>query len=251
MLYEGFKSKVICGQNLTEEFDIKTGVKQGCILSPFLFCLDYEENRHRRQKRDHIWTFTESLGDLDFADDISLLAHSHRDIQSKTEKLVRNAAKVGLHVNKDKTKTMRNNCQTVDPVKLGEQDIEDVTEFTYLGAKVTKDGNTEAEIKTRINKARGAFAALKNIWKTKMISRKTKIRIFKSNVLSVLLYAAESWKVTKGICHMLEVFQNKCLRRILHIFWPNKITNAELHDRTGMLPISLEVKKEDGGGLAT
>ena len=180
--------------------------------------LDYEENRHRRQKRDHIWTFTESLGDLDFADDISLLAHRHRDIQSKTEKLVRNAAKVGLHVNKDKTKTMRNNCQTAHPVKLGEQDIEDVTEFTYLGAKVTKDGNTEAEIKTTINKARGAFAALKNIWKTKMISKKTKKRIFKSNILSVLLYAAESWKVTKGICHMLEVFQNKCLRRIFTSF---------------------------------
>ena len=53
---------------------------------------------------------------------------------------------------------------------------------------MTKDGNTEAEIKTRINKARGAFAALKNIWKMKMISKKTKIRIFKSNVLSVLLY---------------------------------------------------------------
>ena len=138
---------------------------------------------------------------------------------------------------------MRNNCQTADPVKLGEQDIEDVTAFTYLGAKVTNDGNTEVEIKTRINKARGAFAALKNIWKTKMISKKTKILIFKSNVLNVILYAAESWKLTKGICHMLEVFQNKCLRRILHILWPNKITNAELHDRTGMLPISLEVKK--------
>ena len=74
---------------------------------------------------------------------------------------------------------------------------------------MTKDGNTEAEIKTRIDKARGAFAALKNIWKTKMISKKTKIRIFKSNVLTVLLYAAECWKVIKGICHMLEVFQNK------------------------------------------
>ena len=35
---------------------------------------------------------------------------------------------------------------------------------------------------------------------------------------------------------MLEVFQNKCLRRILHIFWPNKITNAELHERTVVLP---------------
>ena len=221
LLYEGFKSKVICGQNITEAFYIKTGVKQGCILSPFLFCLSIYWIMKRTDisvKRGVIWTFTESLGDLYFADDISLLAHSNRDIQSKTEKLVRNAAKVGLHVNKNKSKTMRNNCQTADPVKLGEQDIEDVTEFTYLEAKVTKDGNTEGEIKTRINKARGAFAALKNIWKTKMISKKTKIPIFKSNVLSVLLYAAESWKVTKGICHLLEVFQNKCLRRILHIF---------------------------------
>ena len=79
--------------------------------------------------------------------------------------------------------------------------------------------------------------------KCKLFCKKTKIRIFKSNVLSVLLYVAESWKVTKGICHMREVFQNNCLRRILHIFWPNKITNAELHERTGMLPISLEEKK--------
>ena len=188
-MYEGFKSELICGQHLREEFDIKTGVKQG-ILSPFLFCLAIDWI----MKRTHIgvksgiiilWTFTESLGDLDFADDISLFTHSHIDIQSKTEKLVRNAAKVGLHVNKDKTKTTRNNCQTEDPVKLGEQDIEDVvTKFTYLGAKVTKDGNTEAEIKTRINKTRGAFASLKNIWKTEIISKK---RIFKSSVLIVLL----------------------------------------------------------------
>ena len=140
MLYEGFKSKVICGQNLTEEFDIKT-VKQWCILSPFLVCLTMDWPMKRTDigvKSGFIWTFTESLGDLHFADDISLIAHSHRDIQSKTEKLVRNAAKVGLPFNKDKTKTMRNNCQTADPVKLGEQDTEDVTEFTYLGAKVTK-----------------------------------------------------------------------------------------------------------------
>ena len=123
-------------------FDIKTGVKQGCISSPFLFCLTIDWIMKRTDigvKCGIIWTFTESLGYLDFADDISLLAYSHTDIQSKTEKLVRNAAKVGLHVN----------CQTADPVRLGEQYIEDVVVFTYLGAKVTKDGNTEAENKAR------------------------------------------------------------------------------------------------------
>ena len=50
----------------------------------------------------------------------------------------------------------------------------------------------------------GELAALKNIWKTKMISKKTKICIFRNNV-----YATESWKVTKGICHMIEVFQHQ------------------------------------------
>ncbi len=55
---------------------------------------------------------------------------------------------------------MRNNCRTADTVRLGKQDIEYVTEFIYLGAKVTNDGNTEVEIKTRINKAREALAAL-------------------------------------------------------------------------------------------
>ena len=102
MLYEGFKSKVICGQHLTEEFDIKTGVKQWCILSPFVFCLTID------------WIMKSTY----------IGVKSHRDAQSIPEKLVRNAAKVGLHVNKDKTKTIRNNCQTADSVKLGEQNIE-------------------------------------------------------------------------------------------------------------------------------
>ena len=72
-MYEGFKKKVICGQHLTEEFDIKTGVKQRCILSLFLFCLAIDRIMKRTVigiKSRIIWTFIESLGDLDFADDI-------------------------------------------------------------------------------------------------------------------------------------------------------------------------------------
>ena len=87
-----------------------------------------------------------------------------------------------------------------------------------------------------------ALEVFSGLWVYK-ISNRTKIRLFKSNILSVLLYAAESWKVTKSICQMLEVFQNKCLRKILRIYWPNKISNTDLHERTGIQPISLEVKR--------
>ena len=108
---------------------------------------------------------------------------------------------------------------------------------------MTKDGNSEYEVKARISKARGAFAALRNIWKTNKISNRTKKILFKSTVLSVLLYSAESWKVTKGICQMLEVCKNKCLSRILRIYWPSKISNKGLHERTGIQPISVKVKR--------
>ena len=64
-----------------------------------------------------------------------------------------------------------------------------------------------------------------------------------SYFLSVLLYGAESWKVTKSVCQKLEVFQNKCLRRILGIYWPNKISNYELRRKTCVRPVSLEVKQ--------
>ena len=67
--------------------------------------------------------------------------------------------------------------------------------------------------------------------------------IFKSNVLSVLLYGAESWKVTKNVCQELESFQNKCIRSILRIYWPNKISNYELRRKTCVRPVPLEVKQ--------
>ena len=138
---------------------------------------------------------------------------------------------------------MRMNNRSSEPVKLNGESVEEVTEFVYLGTKMTHDGDTTTEIYSRISRARQTFAILKNTWKSKNISTKTKVRIFKSNVLSTLLYGSESWKVTKTINQKLDAFQNRCLRRILNVFWPNIITNEVLHRATSTKPISLEIKK--------
>ena len=61
-----------------------------------------------------------------------------------------------------------------------------------------------------------------------------KIKIFRSNVLSILLYGAECWKTTVAIQQKVEVFQTKCLQHILKIYWPNTISNEKLRNRTGM-----------------
>ena len=122
--------------------------------------------------------------------------------------------------------------------------IEAVEEFTYLGSKMTADGSYEREIRARLSKAGQAYATLRNIWKSGKLKQKMKIFLFKSKVLSILLYGSESWKMTNIINHRLEVFQNRCLHKILKIFRPNTISNAELHRRTSTQPITLEIKKK-------
>nr|KAG5704191.1 hypothetical protein BaRGS_009721 [Batillaria attramentaria] len=152
------------------------------------------------------------------------------------------AGQIGLKISSKKTKHMRMNNRNNAAITVNGEALEEVEYFTYLGSKMTTDGDSEKEVRERISKASQAFASLKTVWRTRKISTKTKLRLFKSNVLSTLLYGAESWKMTKGISHKLEVFQNRCLRRILSIFWPNTISNSELHERTNTKPITLEVR---------
>ena len=75
------------------------------------------------------------------------------------------------------------------------------------------------------------------------VSIRTKLRIFRSNVNSMLLYGSETWKVEKTTTSKLQVFVNRCLRRILNIHWPEVISNEELWRRTEETEISIQIKR--------
>ena len=170
-------------------------------------------------KRNGIqWTLWRQLDDLDFADDLALLSHTHQQMQDKTSTLEANASKVGLRINKDKTKVMKVNTKKDDRIKLTSGDIEEVRSFTYLGSLVDETGGAQQDIKTRTAKARTAFSLLNKVWRSREIATKTKLRIFNSNVKSVLMYGAETWRTTKVTDRQIQSFMNRCLRRILKIW---------------------------------
>ena len=201
-LYKNFECRVIHNNELTEPFKVDTGVKLGCILSPILFSLaiDWVMRCSTQGKCQGIqWTLTSQLEDLDYADDIGLLSHRNQDAQLKTESLTQTASTIGLKVNEKKTKVLRKNAITNNPVTVSGRPIEDVQGFVYLGSKVTTDGDCDVEVTTRISKANQAFAMLKPIWRSTGFSIHTKIRIFKSNILSILLYGSECWKSITSI----------------------------------------------------
>ena len=244
--YEGMACQVVHGGKLTRRFNVKTGVRQGCLLSPFLFLLaiDYIMKKTTDGTRNGIqWTVWTQLDDLDFADDLALLSHSHQQMQDKTSRLESTSSQVGLDIHPQKTQVLKVNTTCTEPVKLKMNNLEEVETFTYLGSVIDQQGGTDADVKTRIGKARAAFVTLKNVWKSHQMTTSTKIRLFNSNVKSVLLYGSETWRTTKTTIQKIQAFINTCLRKILRIHWPETISNADLWQRTKQLPAEDEIKR--------
>jgi len=111
---------------------------------------------------------------------------------------------------------------------LSEEEIDEVEDFACIGSNISKDSGSDRDIQLKISKARSAFITLSPVWKSKTISRQTKLRIFNTNVKSVILYGSETWRVTKATSNKLQPFVNKCLRSILGIHWPQGIRNEGL-----------------------
>ena len=230
----------------SEWFQVKTGVRQGCVISPVLFLvvIDWVMRKATKdQPRGLVWGLTKKMEDCDFADDIALLAHTQRDIQDKTDKVDKTARSVGLKIHPNKTKIMKAKNRSNRKIEIRGQELEEVEHFKYLGSYISADSDIEKEISSRIGQAASAFNKLQRIWKSTILSNSTKIKIYKSNVRSVLLYASETWRTNQKIESRLRGFEGRCLRRILRIHWEQRITNEEISRRTRVNSIIMEIKK--------
>jgi len=110
------------------------------------------------------WTLTERLGDIDFADDLTILAQRAQDMQESLRLLVKYAGQVGLKINVTKTKLMRMNTDTPCNLTVEGVTIQETVNFCYLGSYITTDGGADTDVQSRIQKARQAFISLNNIW---------------------------------------------------------------------------------------
>lgn len=244
LLYENFTCQVIHGGTVTDPFPVTTGVRQGCLLSPLLFIvvLDWVSKTAYDNPRGIRWSLTSFIEDLEFADDICTLSHRLQDSQLQVNNIESTAKRTGLYINPTKTKSMRINTNQNEHIKINNTNIEDVDNFTYLGSIVSTTGGTDEDIAARKRKAQQAFQMLWPVWRSRALKTATKIKIFNSNVKSVLLYGSETWRETVASISTLQTFVNRCLRNILGIRWPEKISNKDLWKRTNQNAIEIQIR---------
>jgi len=92
--------------------------------------------------------------------------------------------------------------------------IDKGNKFKYLGAYVTNKNEVTEEMKSRLVSGNAFFYSVKKLLTSRLISRKLKLKIYKTVILSIILYGCESWSTTLADEHTLRVFENKVLRKI-------------------------------------
>ena len=125
-------------------------------------------------------------------------------------------------------------AQNAEPVIMmrGEQ-LELVSQFKYLGSIFTSDCTLDAEITHRVVAANSAFQQLRraNIWSSRALTLPVKMQFFQCIIMSVLLYAGETWPIVQKHISPLAVFRMNCLRRICGISLQDHVPNVDILTR--------------------
>ena len=106
--------------------------------------------------------------------------------------------------------------------------VETVSDFIFLGSKITADGDCSREIKRRLLLGRKVMTNLGSILKNRDITLPIKFRLVKAMVFPVVMYGCESWTVKKAECRRIDAFELWCWRRLLRVPWTSRRSNQSI-----------------------
>ena len=134
--------------------------------------------------------------------------------------------KVGLKLNIQKTKIMASG--PITSWEIDGKTVETVSDFIFLGSRITADGDCRHEIKKRLLLGRKVMTNLDSILKSKDITLPTKVRLVKAMVFPVVMYGCESWTAKKAERRRIDAFELWCWRRFLRVPWTARRSNQSI-----------------------
>lgn len=271
LLHDDMTASVITNGTTGEPFEVRTGVKQGCVIAPTLFAIYISTilrlvedeippgiqityrmdgklfNLSRLKARTK--TLVTSIMELQYADDNAILSQSEEHLQTILNSFTNAYQKLGLKLNIQKTKILYQPVPGTPAqapnVTINSQPLENVECFAYLGSHLSEKANVDAEINYRVKCAGTAFGRLRlRIFNNNDISCHTKILVYKAVVIPTLLYACETWTLYRRHVKSLEKFHQRCLRNILKITWRDKCTNISVLEKAGVTSIEALLIKQ-------
>jgi len=202
----------------TEEFNTNSGVKQGDPLSATLFTLVMDMILKQLDFKGNISTRLKQC--CAYADDVLIIARTKQVMIDTFCKLKRLSLEYSLITNNQKTKYLKTkylHCtrktKQMQNLNFDNCVIEQVNSFKYLGSSININNAIEQEINERIVSGNKAYYAHQSLFKSKLVSKKAKWRLYQTIICPIVTYTCETWTLKEIKCK-LQVFKRKILRRI-------------------------------------
>ena len=167
-----------------------------------------------------------NINNLRYADDTTLMAESEEELKSLLMKVKEESEKVGLKFSIHKTKIMASG--PITSWEIDGETVETVSDFIFLGSKVTADGDYSHEIKRRLLLGRKVMTNLDSILKSRDITLPTKVHLVKAVGFPVAMYGCESWTMKKAEHQRIDAFELWCWRRLLRVPWTARRSNQSI-----------------------
>ena len=167
-----------------------------------------------------------NINNLRYADDTTLMAESKEELKSLLMKVEEKNEKAGLKLNIQKMKIMASS--PITPWQIDGETMETMTDFIFLGSKITADGDCSHEIKRHLLLGKKAMTNLDSILKSRDITLPTKVCLVKVMVFPVVMYGCESWTIKKAKCQRIDAFELWCWRRLLGVPWTARRSNQSI-----------------------
>ena len=244
-LYVNSSACVRVGNEVSECFPVKVGLRQGCVMSPWLFNLYIDgvvrEVNARVMGRGlklidanaNEW----ELNQLLFADDTVVVADSEEKLNQLVTEFGRVCERRKLRVNVDKSKVMRcTRNENVDRlnVMLNGEALEVVDQFKYLGAVIHANGGVEADIQNRVNEGCKVLGALKGVMKNRALEMNVRRVLYEKVIVPTVMYGSELWGMKVSERQRVNVFEMKCLRSMTGISRLERVRNERVRERAGV-----------------
>ena len=179
------------------------------------------------------------------------MAEREEELKSLLMKVKEESEKVGLKLSIQKTKIMASG--PITSWQIYGETLERVTDFIFLGSKITADGDCSHEIKRRLLLGREVMTNLDSIVKSRDISLPKKVRLVKAMVFPVVKYGSESWTIKRAEHQRIDAFELWCWRRLLRVPWTARRSNQsvlkEIRPGCSLDGLMLKVKLQYFGHL--